>query len=169
MAGGDKTTKAAEDRQEVIKTKIARMMEEGISGNEIARRLGIAKSVVSKYKYVMLAELRDTKLSSIQSYRERQASELSQLIANLKDVALTKVTASNPDLKGVIDAVNSIKGLLEREAKLYGLDAPSKIEFSREEADRAIICATCMEKAGISQQEAQAALDIYIAEAKSSL
>jgi hypothetical protein len=109
---------------------IAKMRLEGVQdGKEIANRLGVSSSTVC----------RDLKKLDQQFIREA-----SQDIAQHKALDLRRIEAAIgaiwPNvLKGNVQASRALVDLLNRKAKLLGLDAPTRVDMTsdwREEASR---------------------------------
>lgn len=114
----------AENRDPEIRTqrreRVAHLRLLGYSQNEIARRLGVTQSAVSKDLSVAREEW---KAQYAKSYEEHVNEQLATYDLLLKAMAV--------DIEmGVTDAIREARLLMERRARLLGLDSPIRHEVT---------------------------------------
>lgn len=94
--------------------------KEGKTFRQIARENDISPSTVSSDIKMFVQELKNEGLRHVEEYRivqqERIAAAISAIWLNVLD--------------GRIDAINTLIRLLERESRLLGLDAPTKVDIT---------------------------------------
>jgi hypothetical protein len=90
----------------------------GYSHRDIAAQLGVAPSSAYKRVRHALDELNKTNLESAEQLRALELLRLDELLSSLWDTAIA----------GDLRAVDRVLKVMERRAKLLGLDAPVKVE-----------------------------------------
>jgi hypothetical protein len=132
MATPDRDTpkRTPAQRQDEAEVKALRAVELRLAGatfQRIAEALGYADKSGAKKAYERaLASLRDDLAPSIAQHRTEQLLRVETLLVGLWGKARDP---NNPDQ---LRATDSIRRLLERQAKLLGLDAPVKVQVSDE-------------------------------------
>lgn len=91
----------------------------GWSHSQIAPEIGVSRVMIGKYIRKVLDTLADSSLKTAERYRTVQ---LVRIQAAMKAIWV-KVG------QGRIDAIHTMLRLMEREAKLLGLDAPAKVDI----------------------------------------
>jgi hypothetical protein len=97
--------------------KAMRLRSLGWSYQKIADNLGVSKTAA--YKRVQRA-LAAIPFEAVEEYRRIEVSRLDQVL----EVAMEK--ALNPDNKAAMFAIDRVLTIMDRRAKLLGLDAPTK-------------------------------------------
>lgn|SRR3990167_663424 len=92
----------------------------GKSIDQVAQKLNLRTKDVSQALRDYLAELRREGLQSVAEYRHVQLERINAAI----DAVWPRVLGGN------VDAINTMIRLLEREARLLGLDAPTKVDIT---------------------------------------
>ena len=96
------------------------MYKEGRSIREIARVNGMSPNTVGKDIKSFISTLREAGLRHVEEYRYVQTERIQSAI----EAIWPRV------LEGRTDAIGSLVRLLEREARLLGLDAPTKVDIT---------------------------------------
>ena len=94
--------------------------KQGHSYRQIADKYGVTESLVGNLIRKYIKDLRETGLRTVAEYRQVQIERIQTSYASI----WTNV------LRGRVDAINTMIRLMEREAKLLGLDAPTKVDIS---------------------------------------
>lgn len=111
--------------------------KKGLSYRRIAEKYGVSHQQVANAIRAYLKDLRIIGLQSVIEYRQVQIERIQ-----------TAYNALWPNiLRGKVDAINTMIRLMEREAKLLGLDAPTKVDITARVRQAA-------EEEGISPEEA---------------
>lgn len=103
---------AAERRSAVL-----RLRKDGHSYTEIEESTGISRGQISKILTKALAEFDAEKRESANALRYLESARLDEVMLGIYPDAL----------KGHLGAIDRTLRIMERRAKLWGLDAPSKI------------------------------------------
>lgn len=116
MAAVNKTS-AAKVRSMERQVKALELRRSGMSYHEIAAALGIGKSQAQRYVQAGLASAREQVAAEASDLRAEEVSRLDGMLRGLW-----------PDArKGHLGAVEKVLKIMERRAKLLGLDAPTRI------------------------------------------
>jgi hypothetical protein len=101
-----------------LEAECLRLRLAGYSHREIAAQLGVAPSSAYKRVRHALDEINKTNLESAEQLRALELLRLDELLNALWDTAIA----------GDLRAVDRVLKVMERRAKLLGLDAPVKVE-----------------------------------------
>jgi len=110
-------TSAAKVRSMERQVKALELRRSGMSYHEIAAALGIGKSQAQRYVQAGLASAREQVAAEASDLRAEEVSRLDGMLRGLW-----------PDArKGHLGAVEKVLKIMERRAKLLGLDAPVRL------------------------------------------
>lgn len=128
-----RTLAILEDKAEAVRLR----GEEKLSYQQIAQRLGLSVSVVYNYVNEKTERLKNRILDYREAYATIQLEEIDKLIqtayqqlSKLPDEGEVKDRVSV--VRARADLIRTINTLLERQAKLLGLDAPTQIQHMDE-------------------------------------
>lgn len=117
--------KAGEDAKVVARrVQVAALLLEGLSLSEIATRTGVSKSQAYRDVDAVRQDWRGEARTSIHQHIESHLGEL----AALKDAIRPKALSITGEKQ--LEAIDRMVKLLEREAKMLGLDQPAKSEVA---------------------------------------
>lgn len=94
--------------------------KEGKSFRQIAQEHDVSSSTVSSDIRAFVRELKDEGLRHVEEYR----------IVHQERIAVAINAIWHRVLEGKTDAINTLIRLLERESRLLGLDAPTKVDIT---------------------------------------
>jgi len=130
-----KASEVAERRKEVFE-----LYKAGKTQTEIAKMYGVTQPLIWRDLKIVMAELNATSLELAAEYRGIHLERLQTAFG-----AIWPKVVNMPDAKGVqpytvaqqFEAVRTMIRLMEREAALLGLDAPTKVDILARVQDRA--------------------------------
>ena len=102
--------------------------KEGIPFRQIAAENGVSPQTVSSDIRVFVQQLKEEGLRHVEEYRVVQQERISTAISAVWERVL----------EGRIDAINVLIKLMERESRLLGLDAPTKVDITAKIAALAV-------------------------------
>lgn len=114
---------------------ISRLLGQYLTQAEIARRLGISQSVVSKTLARIDAYWRESAAADMDARKRRELRELDDMEREVIEAGLTALEAN--DLAMQLQAFDRRLKVKERRAKLLGLDAPTKVAPTNPAGDEA--------------------------------
>ncbi len=122
MSGGNSERKGVQLRLTERRSKALQLSIAGWSYREIAAEIDVSHTQVGNYIRQALEKTTDLSAS--------QTAELRQIQFERIEGAIKKVWAKIAAGRDLLSAVQTLIRLLEREAKLMGLDAPTKVDIS---------------------------------------
>lgn len=120
------------------RAEVLNLYKSGMSYTDIATKLGQNKSMIAKWIQAELLELRDQTELDAQAIRDVELQRLDRMMQGLWPSAT----------KGKVASVLGVCKLMERRAKLLGLDAPTKTELTG-----ALIAVTPSEAAKMTDED----------------
>lgn len=125
---------------EIVKRRkeVASLYLKGYTQQQIADRLEVSRVTINRDVQAVLAQWRDETSHDMSERVAKQAMELADMrlrawSAYQKAVGESKENGQRPKSEKELNALALLLRIQEREAKLYGLDAPSRTEVSTPE------------------------------------
>lgn len=109
--------KATQAEREKRRTRIAEMLAERLSYSEMAKRLGVGKSTITRDVRAMLDEWRESRVEDVET----------QVVVELHTLAKLQQGIAYEANGGDLPSIDRVLKIMERRAKLLGLDSPTKI------------------------------------------
>ena len=128
----------AEIRDAERQTAAVRLSNAGVSLAKITQQLGYADPAEASRD--IAAALREIRTASVADMRARQVHLTKDLLRAIMTTALS----------GDVDAINATRGVMDHQAKLLGLYAPTRHRVAADDSDFAENAATLISEMGVT-------------------